>query len=271
MVASGVLPVGAMRPRLSASSVTSRVVRGRLADFRTASAAARKVIGSDGKGATMGRSQQGPVPGSAARITWIRPAGQLGPPQARHPRRAPATCGGCDPSVRRLAHRSAPRPSRRAGRGCWLMSRTLRFASSARLLSGWSGPAPGGVRERGVERLRHERQIAEPVDVGLAVQRSLLQDPRRPAAASAPPTTAEGHVRSTDRPGERWPLSLRDREHPARTLPGASAREAGRRSRTGRPLRAARGCRRPTATPRWLPAMSAARGRLPRPRMRGHP
>ena len=50
MVASGVLPVGAMRPRLSASSVTSRVVRGRLADFRMASAAARKVIGSDGNG-----------------------------------------------------------------------------------------------------------------------------------------------------------------------------------------------------------------------------
>ena len=48
MVATGVLPVGAMRPRLSASSVTSRVVRGRLAAFRTASAAARKVISSDG-------------------------------------------------------------------------------------------------------------------------------------------------------------------------------------------------------------------------------
>jgi len=50
MVASGVLPVGAMRPRLSASSVTSRVVRGRLADLRTASAAARKVISNDGNG-----------------------------------------------------------------------------------------------------------------------------------------------------------------------------------------------------------------------------
>jgi hypothetical protein len=48
MVASGVLPVGAMRPRVSASSVISRAVRGRLADFRTASAAARKVISSHG-------------------------------------------------------------------------------------------------------------------------------------------------------------------------------------------------------------------------------
>jgi hypothetical protein len=64
MVASGVLLVGAMRPHLSASAVTSRVVRGRLADFRTASAAARKVIGNNGN-----ESNDGPVVArSSARV-----------------------------------------------------------------------------------------------------------------------------------------------------------------------------------------------------------
>ena len=82
MVASGVLPVGAMRPRLSASSVTSRVVRGRLADFRTASAAARKVIGSDDNGGKDEPVAARSSAGVAARITRIRPAGQPGPPQA---------------------------------------------------------------------------------------------------------------------------------------------------------------------------------------------
>jgi hypothetical protein len=64
-----------MRPRLSASSVTSWVVRGCLADFRTASAAARKVIGKMITGQdelVAARSR------SAARITWIRSVGQLG-------------------------------------------------------------------------------------------------------------------------------------------------------------------------------------------------
>jgi hypothetical protein len=85
MVASGVLPVGTMRPRLSASSVTSRVVRGRLADFRTASAAARKVISSDGNEGSDGlaaatSSAAARQPGSPG----VDRLGSLGQPQARH-------------------------------------------------------------------------------------------------------------------------------------------------------------------------------------------
>ena len=75
MVASGVLPVGAMRPRLSASSVTSRVVRGRLADFRTASAAARNVIGNDGNGATGDDTAGWYLPGATR--AEVRPGGVI--------------------------------------------------------------------------------------------------------------------------------------------------------------------------------------------------
>jgi hypothetical protein len=77
MVASGVLPVGAMRPRLSASSVTSRVVRGRLADFRTASAAARKVISNDGN-----EGNDGPSPASQTQPARERRAPRDGPAAA---------------------------------------------------------------------------------------------------------------------------------------------------------------------------------------------
>lgn len=58
MVASGVFPAGAMRPRWKASTVISGVVSGRLADLRTASAADKNVTAMNGNAATAASAER---------------------------------------------------------------------------------------------------------------------------------------------------------------------------------------------------------------------